>query len=207
MRSENSTYSARLLAPTAISKHALSRGLLDFISIYTPSGYAKVGRSASQNVISANFDARFERFGLCFPTIKIARANAARGANDPRYLVLLLTFSHHEVMTGQTQLSESENLDFQVVNQWFCAKICVFWLVFIDVPKICPKSVSEFSKCKSFMRNFDFHVKKIFWDVTNYITIPLFKQIYISISRFGALVCTLTLQFHLDFDGILSIFD
>ena len=61
-----------------------------------------VGRSASQNAISVNFDARFERFGLCFPTIKIARANAARGANDPRYLVLLLTFSHHEVMTGQT---------------------------------------------------------------------------------------------------------
>ena len=61
-----------------------------------------IGRSASQNAISANFDARFERFGLCFPTIKIARANAARGANDPRCLVLLLTFSHHEVMTGQT---------------------------------------------------------------------------------------------------------
>ena len=68
-----------------------------------------VGRSASQNAISANFDARFERFGLCFPTIKIARANAARGANDPRYLVLLLTFSHREVMTGQTRGSNQPN--------------------------------------------------------------------------------------------------
>ena len=48
---------------------------------------AIVGRSASQNAISPNFDARFERFGLFFPTIKMARANAARGANDPRYLV------------------------------------------------------------------------------------------------------------------------
>ena len=68
-----------------------------------------LGRSASQNAISVDFDARFERFGLCFPTIKIARANAARGANDPRYLVLLLTFPHHTVMTGQTRGSNQPN--------------------------------------------------------------------------------------------------
>ena len=69
-----------------------------------------VGWSASQNAIGPNFDARFERLGLFFPTIKIARANAARGANDSRYLVLLLTFPHHGVMTGQTEPNHRKSI-------------------------------------------------------------------------------------------------
>ena len=39
-------------------------------------------------------------------------------------------------MTGQTYLSDSENLDFQVVNQWFCAKMCVILVDFGILPEI-----------------------------------------------------------------------